>query len=356
MRSTLIAFLALLTAACAPQSPLARAADPARTGSLVHDGGVAYAKQIPSRVSLPLPASLVAAGAGNYRLAAAAEPFSIATTMRDQVGIYHGVTHLIDDILKGITAADLQPGKPITFPDDGNPSLTAEQKRLPENQLTAKLDVLADHSVVSIFRGPAPAAAKQLIGISFTTKTKGVAVFHADRPDPNGSLLTLATTFDLDAGKASADGLGRADDGSKTRAHWEFRHFDGAPLAFSMRLSAYVVAPPKGERALYELSGNFQPDGSGAATAATLPYQLRDVLKGQPVFMPNDGTDPEPTNAKPHDLYIDAGGHDLAPASATAALKALVPPDDEIQKPFAQDPSDPANGDPQAAPVFAFPN
>ena len=71
--------------------------------------------------------------------------------------------------------------------------------------------------------------------------------------------------------------------------------------------------------------------------------------------MPNDGGEPDITNKKAHDFYIDAAGKNLAASSAAAALKALLPPDDDIQKPFAKDPTDPANGDPLADPVFAFP-
>jgi hypothetical protein len=368
MRTKLLVLGAILatSSACAPQSPLVRStagagstnSAPGTSSTLVHDGGVAYAKQIPDRISLPMPSSIVATGGGNYRLTAAGDPLLISKAMHDQVGIYQGVTNLVNGILKGVAASPLQSGQSITFPDNDNKSFTAAQKLLPENQLTVKLEVLADHSLVSIYRGTGAAVANELIGISYTSKTKGTAVIRPQQPEADGTRITFSTAFDLDAGVASADGVGDTAEGGKVRAHWEFRHFGGGnadKTSFSARVTAYTVTPSKKERSLYELSANFLPDGSAAAIVGVLPYEVKDLLKDKVLFVPNAGADPDITNSKAHDFYIDRAGKDLPAASAAAALKALVPSDDDIQKPFAKDPTEPANGDPLADPVFAFP-
>ncbi|HEY9724492.1 MAG TPA: hypothetical protein V6D47_21000, partial [Oscillatoriaceae cyanobacterium] len=152
--------LTALTAGCVA-SPTSRMLAPQTTTSAANRFG------IPTQVGLTLPASVIAAGAGNYRVADTAPP-SIATFVKNNVSVYANTTGLVNAILTAIAKAGLIPGKSYTFPDDQHPG----------QKVTVILSVLSDHAVISIGRGNTATGPDQMVAISYTSPRKGELFFH----------------------------------------------------------------------------------------------------------------------------------------------------------------------------------
>ncbi|MDB5097492.1 MAG: hypothetical protein JWM80_1913 [Cyanobacteria bacterium RYN_339] len=379
MRQTIAALAVATTlAACAMPAP-GGAAKPTKSAAPTKTAGAQAAIELPSKIGLVLPSSIVtntsanivtnassnivAQGGGNYGvLQVSLGENLVAAAVKINVVPYLISTVTVEKILIGLNlgyrAGLIKVGVPFTFRDDDSKVLTEAEKDLPENKLTALLEALPDHARVSIYQGTAVAAGKQVAGLSFTSKTRGTAVFKPSRPDKEGGTGVFTTQFDLDANQATAEGYfdkrGWSPPAGRERLRWIFEATPGAKaqaLAFKMRVSAYINNPAK-DTQLIEASANFTADGGGAAILGIIPASAKAALGDKLVWFPNDGTLPDPAKPKAHDVYLDPKGLALDGPKAPAAYKALVPADDDVVKPYV---TDPAEGDPLADAAFAFP-
>jgi hypothetical protein len=302
---------------------------------------------IPQTVRLAMPSALggggvIAAGGGNYRVHEAGQ--SLAAGVKGNTDVYTNSTALIDAILQGISKGRPVPGTSYTFDDPGHPA----------KQLTVLLEVKSDHAVISVGRGKSAKGPSQLIGISYTSPKNGTAVFKPDDVTPELGKFVLATDFDLEKGTASTDALSdttgtTSADPHRLAGHWEFRSDKADPqgAVFRMQVAAFIAKPGKdSESGVYAASANFLADGSGAFVAGA----QNAATGGQFFFMPSDGL--SFGKDAPHDLYMTADAQDLPATKASAALKAILPTDDSIYKPF---PGDPSQGNPYDAKRFDFP-
>lgn len=333
---------------------------------------------LPTRVIPPLPASLravaglvgadgaslvgadggtmVAAGGLNY-MVLQAKPAPLSEMIRGQLQIYLVTTAVIEAILRAAAVASLQAGATLTFPDNDNPDLTAEEKQRPENHLTVRLREAADHAVVEIFRGPAPDPQRQVAGVSFSSPTRGRALLRDLGPKKDGTQTWVATSFDLDAGSSSADLYVEGPTTARSRLHITFAAAPGAgpgQPTFRVRTAGYGKNPAKKDDGVLELSINFRDEGA-AAIVGFLPAEFKAMLGESLVFLPSDGSEPNPANTAPHAYFLDDRGRDVAAASAPAALVAIVPADTDVQKPFMTDPTVPADRAPLQETIFKFP-
>ncbi len=333
---------------------------------------------LPTRVTPPLPVSLraaaglvgadgasligadggtmVAAGSLNYAVMQA-ESLPLSGVIRGQLQIYLVTTGVIEGLLMAAVAASLQPGGTFTFPDKDSPDLTAEEKQQPENHLTVRLRPAADHAVVEVFRGPTANPERQIAGVSFSSPTRGRALLRDLTPKKDGSQIWVATTFDLDAGSSSADLYSEGAGAARARLHIAFTAAPGAgpnQPTFKVRTAGYGKNPAKKEDGVMELSVNFRDEGA-AAIVGLLPTEFKALLGENLVFLTADGSQPNPANTAPHAFFLDAQGREVAAADAHAALRAIVPADADVQKPFMTDPTLPAERAPLQEAVFKFP-
>lgn len=369
-------------------APTARPSGPVALGSRppIAGGAGTGALALPTRVTPQLPASLravtglvgadgaslvgadggtmVAAGAGNL-VAAGGLNYALLQTkalplpevIRGQLLIYLVTSLVTEQILLAAAAASLQPGATLTFRDDGNPELTAAEKDRPENHLTLRLLPVGDHGVVEVFRGTEPDPARQIAGVSFTSPTQGRVLLRDLAPKKDGTQNWVASTFDLEAGRSSADLYSEGPGPARARLHISFTADPGAgenQPAFMVRTTGYGKNPAKKEDGVLALSVNFRDEGA-AAIVGFLPAEFKAMLGENLVFLPSDGSEPNPANSAPHALFLDAAGRDLAPASAPAALKAIVPADTDVEKPYMTDPTLPVERAPLQEAVFKFP-
>ena len=93
-------------------------------------------------------------------------------------------------------------------------------------------------------------------------------------------------------------------------------------------------------------SANFLTDNRGAFILAKQTPRTGNVLQ----FLRNDGTF---AGSAGHEFYVGETDDSIATPSATPALKAILPLDSSLYRPF---PTDPAQGDPFGDPSFNFPN
>ncbi len=295
---------------------------------------------VPSSVTLAMPDSLKTVSAlksvSAYRTQT--ETFSIGEQIGANLEIYLAATELVDAILTALAAVDLTPGKPYTFTEDGD-------------TLTVLLDLKADHAVISIGEGTSATGENQIIGISYTSPTKGRAVFRSREPMPGAGKFALETIFDLDAGKVSANGYSdttmlAGNDPQEFSAHWEFKTRKEPPAGvpwFTVRASAYFYLPGNAdESGVYALVANCLEDGSAAAILG--------------VQMPLTGPDFTliPSDASIGDVgfFLGSNGQDLSPSVARSDLKRIVPTRQTIYEPF---PADPSERDPLVEDDFRFP-
>lgn len=357
------------SAAASPFAPAARA-------SAAADAGAA---KLPTRIVPPLPPSLraaaglvgadggtligadggsmVAAGAGNYALRQAPGA-ELSEMIRGQLQIYLVTTMVTEGILLAAAAASLQPGATLTFPDDGNDELTAAEKADPANHLTVRLVPAGDHARVEVYRGPTAVPEKQVAGISFTSVTQGRALLRDPQPKKDGTQNWVATTFDLDAGTSTADVYAEGPGPARARLRVAFAAHPGAGAAeptFTVRTTAYGKDPAKGDDGVIAISANFRDEGAAAIVGAR-PAAFAALLGEAFVFIPSDGSTPDPRNAAPHAFFLDAMGKDVPAAAAAAALKGMVPADDDLARPVMTDPTVPKDRAPLDEAVFRFPD
>lgn len=302
---------------------------------------------IPSTVAIAMPQTLKTVSAlksvSAYRTQAAL--LSMSQQLEGHMAVYSQSTKLVDGILDGVTKLNLTPGKPFTF------------KGADGQNLTVQLDVKDGYSVISVGQGTSATGENQIMGMSFTSRTKGKAVFKPQVGTSGMGRFMLATNFDLDAGKASADGyhdtsvITGGQTSQKVRAHWEFESLKGAAAAdpsFALKVSAYShkESNPQ-DSGIFALTANFLEAGGAAALVGLKTPQTGDAFRWVP-----SGENPSFEGDYEKAFYLSTDGKDLDPAQATAALKAIVPAEGSIYEPF---PADPSQQDPLAEATFAFP-
>jgi hypothetical protein len=336
-RNRWIALGALLLAGCVPPTP----------ASYIHDGGIVYAKNpfgIPTRVNLKLPATVApgAASAG-YRTLAVDPGVLALAELQGSVTQYLNATFLIDTILKEAADAKPVPDKPVAIKDP----------RLGDDPYMLLLSVYADHAVIAVGQGASAVGPGQLMAISYTSPTKGRAVVHLPFPDQVLGRYDLATTFDLDQGKVSADALSdtsqvaTAGHAVKRWGHWEFTSVPSASPSFTLRSAVFAnPSDSPSDAGVTAFSANFLTDNRGAFILAKQTPRTGNVLQ----FLRNDGTF---AGSAGHEFYVGETDDSIATPSATPALKAILPLDSSLYRPF---PTDPAQGDPFGDPSFNFPN
>lgn len=303
---------------------------------------------LPGSVSLAMPDSLKTVSAlksvSAYRTTTQragahvqAAHFSLGEQIGAHLGIYLASTELIDEALKAISEAGLTPGQPRTFTEDGE-------------TLTALLEVKADHAVLSIGEGGSATGENQIIGISFTSPSKGRAVFRSREPMPGAGRFALETTFDLEAGRVSANGYSDTTmlteaDPQQFCVHWEFRTNDQPPAGvapFTMRASAFFSIPQNADDSgIYAMVANCLPDGSAAAILGLQVPRLGSAF----ALVPSD-------DSGELGYYLGADGKDMAASAARSELKQLVPTRQTIYEPF---PADPSTMDVLSLPIYQFP-
>ena len=286
--------------------------------------------------------NMVAAGGGNYALLGnkAFEDFA-AKVIKANVEPYfkytEGVTGILTKAAELLRAGSLKPGQPFIAAGS-----------------TYVLTRAGSGGLITAYKGAGVKPDKQTLGLRFENKRKGAAVY---RDQVLGVKFAFATTFDLDGGRVTADNL--VTPGGlfgNQRTHWEFTRAKSAAAGqpdFTMRATAFHRDHAFVLDGLYAVSANFFADGRGAAIGA---YQ--DGMAGKPAggealrFFPNVLQLQKDDNSVAHDFYVDAKGEGLDAAVAGAELKAILPKDTDVVRPFALDPT---KGDPYAEPAFSFP-
>lgn len=330
---------------------------------------------IPSSVSLTLPASVtdVTSSTSSYRTQSLGV-FSLAKAVQDNLQTYIGSTKVVNAILSDVASASaagtIQAGTPFSWTD-----------KTTGIQYTALLSTFSDHAVIDIGQGTSATGADQIIGISYTSPTQGTAVFKnlASHYDPTLGRIAFATTFDLTAGKASADAVAdntvlspEPANAGTGRAHWEFTRMSNAnPASPSFSMQAYGfthAAVATSSNGVAALSTNFLADGSAASVAGLSTGDTASFVNASNgtstatagswnafLFLPNDDTTLSASSnntATPHDFYMSAQGQDEPKTSANANLQAAVPPDTSIDA--TKFPADPGSN-PFSDPRYTFP-
>lgn len=299
---------------------------------------------IPRSVSVGLPDSLKSVSAlksvNAYRTQASS--FSIAEQINGNLTVYTESTKLVDAILSAVSGANLPPGKPFTF--------TGEDGK----EMTVLLELKSDRAVISIGEGKSATGETQVMAISYTSPKKGRAVFKPRQNVPGLGRFVLETTFDLDAGKASANGyadttvLQGVQDPHKMCVHWEFENIKEPPAGkpwFTMKASAFVSKPNNASQSgVFALTANCLKDGSDAAIVGV---QSPFVNGNTFTLVPSNNSNPSDTS-----FFLSASGKDLTSTQASASLKAVLPTREMIYEPF---PADPSTMDALTLSVFQFP-
>lgn len=323
---------------------------PTTTGSNLAGG-------VPTAVELPMPASLSQVAplsqTAAFRVLATSGGTSFATDARTFVGIYVQVGKLIAQLLGDVASAQangrLQTGTSYTFTSGGT-------------TYTVLLRTENGKNVLSIGQGTSATGADQLCGISYTSAQQGVAVFRLDTSSGN---LAYATTFDLTAGKATADLFDDASTASNQvmRIHEDFTSTPTATPSFAMQVYAnsQTLNDPNASGVIV-MSSAFLPDGSGAsligastgatATATNATVGTQNAFQ----FLPDDGQTflSGPYNeSTPHAFFMGADATDIAYGAEGATLDAIVPADTSVD--FSQFPGDPTQENLATDTTFTFP-
>ncbi|MDB5100052.1 MAG: hypothetical protein JWM80_4473 [Cyanobacteria bacterium RYN_339] len=326
----------------------------------------AEAFDLPKSVALTLPPALnivaqgagniVAQGAGNIvtnassnvvakgsqRRVLAAEPYPFLSTLLPiYMRIYSSSTRKIDLALAALRKAGLKDGMVVTFTDDDPvPALAT---------VTVRYKRVGKQAVVQVCFGPTFDESK-LGGVAvFQDAKHGKLLVHP--PLPSVKALLLASTFDHELHRASADGLvdgslvpggvGPTDGlipvvASAERYHYEFEELEPAKhqgATFSMAVAAYRTIKEKPEfNGEYGLTANFLPEGGVAAvggmqTQGTGPTFVWFAGLSKPIADPT----------QPHTLFgivQDGALKDWPRNTASDALLAIVPADGSLHKPY----------------------
>jgi hypothetical protein len=316
--------------------------------------------------------NVVAQGAGNIvtnassnavvkdrrLLADEALPF-LATILPIYTQIYTSSTRKIDLAIAALRKAGLKDGMTVTFKDDDPvPELAT---------CTVRFKRVGKVAVVQVCFGPTFDEAK-IGGVAvFQDAKHGRLLVHP--PLPTVKALLLASTFDHELHRASADGLVDGslilggiggEDGtpipvvaSAERYHYEFEELNPAKqqgATFRMGVAAFRTNNEKPAfNGGYALEANFLADGGVAAVGG-----MQTPATG-PEFLWFGGGALPVEASEPHALFagITEGKlKDWPRSAATSAMQAIVPPDDAVAKTF---PKSPLETDLEADPVFQVP-
>jgi hypothetical protein len=318
---------------------------------------------IPTAIRLPMPAALngagvvaagsanvvaagsanvVAAGSANYRLLAVPTPDELAGRVYDSVGLVNGPARLIEDMLRAAVALKLKPGVTVTGKDPKDAS----------RNLAVLLEKKTGRSVLSIGIGTQATGAGQVIGLSFTSARKGRAVFHSEKPgEPK---VYLAYEFDLDAGKASSqlamDTTNQPVGQRMIVGRMSFSRDAATAAPFGLAGAFFFHQPElEAQDGVIGFAANFLDNGQGAYIFGAANAVANQNRFG---FLARGGTKFDPDSTAPHDFYMTESGADLPKLDASSALRAIVPADDAIPRPF---PLSPLEADPFEAEHFDFP-
>lgn len=302
---------------------------------------------LPTTIALEMPGTLKSVSALTavtpYRTQA--QLVRLSDQIKGNMAVYTESTRLVEGILAAVIKHNLPEGKSFTFKDGGK-------------TLTVLLERKSDHRVVSIGEGDAAKGAGQILGISFTSKTKGRAVFKPSEQKPGMGRFVLATTFDLDAGMATADGysdttvLSGESAPQKLRAHWVFERFAEAPEAspsFAFQVAAYAHRPNRSnDTGVFAIAAHFLKPGGAAAIIGIQAGMTQNKFTWVPSTDPPNFVEPITKG-----FYLSTDGKDLLPDQAPDALKAILPADSAISTDAF--PADPSTVDALAEDAFKFP-
>jgi hypothetical protein len=329
-------------------------------GNLVSSSGKASAEAanahgMPTTIRLKMPASLesvgvvsaggsnvVSAGGLNYRVQAVPTPDELAGRVLAAVGFVNGPARMVEGYLQIAAALALKPGTPAF---DSDPDGAGRD-------LAFLLEKKSGYSVLSIGRGKSATGAGQFVGLTFTSPRKGRVVYRAETPGE--AKVYLAYEFDLESGTATSDvamdTTAEPAGGRIVHGRIAFARDAAKPAPFSLTGSMYIHQPELAQQdGVIGFAAAFVPSGQGAYIFGAANEVANQNRFG---FLPRGGTAFDPDSKAPHDHYMDETGADLPKDKASSTLKASVPADTAIARPF---PTSPLESDPFAAAVFKFP-
>jgi hypothetical protein len=316
----------------------------------IHEGGVVFAKDnvfgVPASIGVGGPAGLLGAGANKYALMAAGSGAPTGLLLLDVLP-YFATRLLVDGILAAAFAAQLEVGRDYVFGDNDKPG----------KFLTVRVEVLADHAQLSVWRGKLADPSRQIVSIRWTDARHGRAVFRTLSNDDEPKRTALATTFDRQTGAATVDMVVDDPHGSDTgnaqqsATHLELRAYENPredQPAFSVR-SGLVIhkAEDPNTPSRVGVAANWLPDGRGAYWVALGSHATQDKL----LFWPVNPLELFKSPPGAHDFYVDKLGLELPRLLAGPKLKAVVPPDADLPGSF---PADPGVGAPFDDPKLAM--
>ncbi|MDB5102252.1 MAG: hypothetical protein JWM80_6673 [Cyanobacteria bacterium RYN_339] len=315
----------------------------------IHEGGVVFAKDnpfgFPASIGVGGPDGLL--GTNKYGLLAASQGTPAQVLLVDALP-YFVTRILVDAILTAVAAAQLEVGRDYVFDDHDKPG----------KFLTVRVDVLADHALLSVWRGKLADPARQLIAIRWTDARHGQATFHTLSNDDEPKRTAVATRFDRASGSATVDMVvddphGDDQGGPQQSAnHLELRATPGqgaGTTAYSLRSGLTIhKASEVSTPSVIGVAANWLEDGRGAFWVAVGNKATGNKL----LFWPADNASFGQTPPAAHDFYVSRLGFDLPRILAGPLLKGIVPADSEL--PTAQ-PADPGVGAPFDDPKLAFP-
>lgn len=344
---------------------------------------------IPSRVTLTLPPSLGVVSTGSGGLisdqggsiltdagAGMAPPRQIQAAAADcevpefvPLGLlipefsslYLLTARLVEYLLRELVKADAQPGQTLTF---AYPSALDPRRPAGGSQeMTARLDVAEGRLTVRFAEGPTVGGSQDMGRVTFMSPESGQLVVRPPSPRNQLGRVAVYSEFDLAVGEVMAEGVidpGTSPEAvsanpvvpclplySRTRFRWRFTTLDPTAsqgAVFRMRALAYREPTPA-ETGQYGVQAHFLADGSAAVKAG----RQTQATGGRFAWAHNDGSAASPDLSLAHDLYLGfeaapgRGLFDLSRDDASAALRAIVPPDFDFspEAPPAPNPADP---------------
>jgi hypothetical protein len=329
-------------------------------GNLVSSSGKASAEAanvsgLPTTIRLKMPASLesvgvvsaggsnvVSAGGLNYRTQAVPSPDETAARVLAAVGFVNGPARMIESYLQIAAALTLKPGTTVvdSAPDGAG------------SDLAFLLEKKVGYSLLSIGRGTKANGAGQFVGLTFTSPRKGRVVYRNEAL--GDAKVYLAYDFDLEAGTATSDvamdTTAEPAGGRIVHGRIAFARDAAKPAPFSLTGSMYFHQPELAQQdGVIGFAAAFVPSGQGAYIFGAANEVANQNRFG---FLARGGTSFDPDSPAPHDFYMDETGADLPKDKASATLKASVPADTAIARPF---PTSPLEADPFGSAVFKFP-
>ncbi|MNS44008.1 hypothetical protein D3C72_764370 [compost metagenome] len=323
----------------------------------------ANANGLPTTIRLKMPASLdsvgvvsagganvvsaggsnvVSAGGLNYRVQAVPTPDELAGRVLAAVGFVNGPARMVEDYLTIAATLPLKPGATVVAPDPDGAG----------RDLAFLLEKKTGYSALSIGRGKTATGTGQFVGLTFTSPRKGRVVYRNEAL--GDARVYLAYDFDLEAGTATSDvamdTTAEPAGGRIVHGRIAFSRDAAKPAPFSLTGSMYFHQPELAQQdGVIGFAAAFVPSGQGAYIFGAANEVANQNRFG---FLARGGTAFDPDSTAPHDFYMDETGADLPKDKASSVLKASVPADSAIARPF---PTSPLEADPFAAAVFKFP-